>query len=169
MVVMVATVPGLAILANSSAGAPVADGASPHPQARCLPVGRFVSAHGEPQMSVDSQAGDPRVPWEQCGGPAVGGCPQPSGTLMSKSWRWVVRSAVTPGGTKETVMLLTQRVHRNTHGAASVRLSAPPSTSSCLPRGSTGCCSGHAHWGQIRCEPADRGEMAPRSPHADAA
>ena len=42
-----------------------------------------------------------------------------------------------PRGTKETVMLLAQRVHRSTHGAASKCLSAPPSTSRCLSSGST--------------------------------
>ena len=59
-------------------------------------------------------------------------------------------------------MLLAQRVHRSTHGAASRCLSVPASTSWCLSSGSSEFCGAEADSGQIRREPAYRRKLADR-------
>ena len=59
-------------------------------------------------------------------------------------------------------MLLAQRVHRSTHGAASTCLSAPPSTSRCLSSASTGFGGEEADSGQTKREPGNRSRVAPQ-------
>ena len=56
-------------------------------------------------------------------------------------------------------MLRAQRVRRSTHGDTSACLSAPPSTSRCLPSDSSGSCGEEIDSGQISPESEDRQQV----------